>query len=140
MMSETTCHPLIPGITQITLPLDATTEHYQAWRQACDTSYDVIIALETDHEPSRLTRLASENTLVVQGVCAGSASGALGQLLASGVRPEAIARSLKGIIVQYPVPLICQHCKTAVPVDDELNEWIGAVSYTHLTLPTKRIV
>lgn len=124
LLSETTCHPLVPGTTQITLPLDAKEEHHKAWRQACDMSYDVIIALEIDHAPSTLTRLASEKCFVIQGACASRASQALAQLIASGTRPEAIARVLTHVIVQHQVALACEQCRCPSPLDDKLNQWV----------------
>lgn len=125
LLSETTCHPLVPGITQITVPLEAQEEHQQAWLQACNLSHDVIIALEIDHAPVRLTRLASENRLVIQGLAANSASHALTQLIASGTRPEAIARALTSVLVQHQIAVACEKCKCPTPLDDKLNNWIS---------------
>ncbi|MFK7993437.1 MAG: ATPase, T2SS/T4P/T4SS family [Granulosicoccus sp.] len=125
LLSETTCHPLVPGINQLTLPLEANSEHHLAWQQACNMSYDLIIALEITHDPVSLTRLATENCKVVQGVCANNASKALAQLLATGTRPEAVARALTSIIIQHPVALACERCKRSANISHELNNWIA---------------
>ena len=125
LLSETTCHPVVAGTTQITLPYVSQTEHLEAWRQACDMSHDVIIALETDHDPFRLARLSMQGTLVIQGVAAGTASQALAQLIACGVRPEALARTLTCVVVQRQIELACEHCKSPCTVDENLIDWVS---------------
>lgn len=128
LLSETECHPLIAGTNQIIISQETHRAQQQAWQQACDMSYDIIFALEITHDPVRLTRLATENCLVVQGTCASSASKALTQLLASGTRPEAIAQALTSIVVQHEVAMACERCKCPATISHEINEWIGQQS------------
>ena len=128
LMSETTCHPVVAGTTQVTLPLVRQTKHLEAWRQACDMSHNVIIALETDHDPYRLTRLSMQGTLVIQGVAASTAAKALAQMIASGVRPEALARTLTSVVVQRQIELACPHCSSPCPTDEILVDWVSTYS------------
>lgn len=124
LLSETSCHPLVPGTTQIPLPLHAQLEHHQAWKQACDMSHDVIITLAIDHEPVRLVQLAAEGCLVVQGVGANNASQALAQLIANGVRPEAVSRVLSSVVVQHRIALACEACRCPTEIDETANDWL----------------
>lgn len=128
LLSETTCHPVVAGTTQVTLPLVSQANHFEAWRQACDMSQDVIIALETDHDASRLAGLSMQGTQVVQGVAARTAGKALAQLIASGVRPEALARTLTCVVVQRQIELPCEHCKSPSCVDETLIDWVSTHS------------
>lgn len=125
LLAETNCHPLVPGVTQVALPVHANEEQKLAWRQACDMSYDVMIALESDHDVAQLTQHAHRKTLIVQGVCTDTPSLALTQLIANGARPESIARSLKIVLTQHRIALACEQCKCPTIPDERLERWMN---------------
>ncbi len=121
LLSETNCHPLVPGVTQIALPVHASEEQKLAWQQACDMSYDVMIALESNHD---VAQHAHQKSLVIQGVCTNTPGLALTQLIANGARPESVARSLNSIFTQHGIGLACQYCKCPTIPDERLERWM----------------
>ncbi len=121
LLAETNYHPLVPGVTQIALPIHASKKQKLAWRQACDMSYDVMIALESDHDVAQLNQHAHQKNLVIQGVCTDTPSLALTQLIANGARPESLARSLKIILTQHCIALACEDCKCPTNPDERLE-------------------
>lgn len=125
--ADTPGHPFLPRTTQLAMDFPPTEYQLDSWTAMCQLGCDAIIACQpmTDSAGRQLVRLAAERALVVQSLNANSASNALNSLLAMGVRSEALARTLKAIIVQRQIQRICPYCRVTEVPDDPGTAWLA---------------
>ena len=123
-------HPLLPRISQLSMDMVATPNQRQAWPALCDFNCDAIVACQDlDDEMTRqLARHTNESTLVVQALPVSSAADAINKLLSTGVRSEAIARSLSAIVVQHRLQCLCTYCRGPYSPDDRDTAWLAQYS------------
>lgn len=120
-------HPLLPGTTQLTMDRPPSTEQARTWSAMCQLGCDAVIAcqdLEDDIARQQI-RMATEKTLVIQGLNVNNSADAVDRLLAMGIRSEALARSLSAIVVQRQVRCICPYCRYTHIPDDSGTAWLA---------------
>ena len=120
-------HPLLPRTTQLTVDCPPTAAQIQAWTAMCHLGCNTIVACQplNDDIDRQMIRYASKKTLVIQGVNVDNAADAVDQMLSNGVRCEALARTLKAIVVQRQVRCICRYCRQSRVPDDDGTAWLA---------------
>ncbi|MFK8077525.1 MAG: ATPase, T2SS/T4P/T4SS family [Granulosicoccus sp.] len=123
-------HPLLPRTTQLAMDTPPTTQQVQNWQAMCRLGCDAIIACQPldDALVPELSRIATEQTFVVQSARVKNAVDAIARLLALGVRSEAIARSLSAVVVLRQAQCVCQYCRVSQIPDDAGTSWLAAHS------------
>lgn len=124
---DTPGHPMLPRVTQLAMDNIVAPAQQQVWPALGELGCDAIVACHThsDDMALHLNRLASESTLVAQGVGVGSAADALDYLIGLGVRSSAIARCLSAIVVQKSIQCLCQYCREPQAPDDQGTAWLA---------------
>ena len=124
----------IEGMTQIQTHSEIGLDFAQVLRSVLRQDPDVILIGEVrDLETTEIALRASlTGHLVFATVHTNDAASAVTRFIEMGAEPYLIASTLRAVMSQRLVRTICDRCRE----DYE----ISAVSYTHLTLPTKRIV
>lgn len=128
VMAEEEYHPSVPRTTQIMLPSHPNAEQLASWQLGCEMSASSIITAFTHSASNTLAGKACEDCLVIQGVQATSAAGALKRLIAAGIRPEILASSLFAIASAYQIGHICELCKVPRKLSNTECNWISQYS------------
>ncbi len=125
--AENPGYPLLPRTTQLTVDCPPTSAQIQAWTAMCQLGCNTIVACQplNDDMDRQMIRYASKETLVIQGVNVDNAADAVDQMLSNGVRCEALARTLKAIVVQRQVRCICRYCRQSRVPDDDGTAWLA---------------
>ncbi len=120
-------HPLLPRTTQLAIDNPPTEQQVQNWTAMCQLGCDAVIACQTldDELTPDLARLATEETFVVHSARVKSAADAVARLLATGVRSEAIARTLSAVVVLRQAQCLCQYCRSSEVPDDQATQWLA---------------
>lgn len=110
----------IDGLTQIQMHSDIGLDFASALRSVLRQDPDVILVGEIrDLETSRIAIQASLTGHLVFGTLhTNDAASAVTRLVDMGAEPYLIASSLRAVVSQRLVRMICSHCKGKVPAED----------------------
>ncbi|MCP4379429.1 MAG: Flp pilus assembly complex ATPase component, partial [bacterium] len=109
---EQNSQPSLDDVVQLQIDRSSGLTCAAAMEAMEDQDADTIILAELRDPATALAAFdaAHDGALVVAGVNASSVDGVIDELLAMGIEPWPLGRTLKAIIVQATVRTLCEHC------------------------------
>ena len=116
----------VPGINQVQINVRAGMTFASGLRSILRQDPDVILVGEMrDHETAEIAfHAAQTGHLVFSTLHTNDAASTVTRLLSMGIDPYLIASSILGIMSQRLVRQLCPHCKVAIPMNEQLAQWL----------------
>ncbi|MHA2620583.1 MAG: GspE/PulE family protein [bacterium JZ-2024 1] len=117
----------LPHITQYSVASHDATEHTRMLRMLTQHPHDILMVSEaqTEEDFRSLVRAVLNGMKVLAGVTARDIADALIQIVALGVDPYWLARTISFIVAQRLVRRVCASCKKPYVLDAQTAESLG---------------
>ncbi len=117
----------IAGVTQTQIDISHTVTFAQGVRSLLRQDPDVALIGELRDADTVHSAIEAALTghLVFSSLHTGSASGVPIRLREMGIEPYLIASSLKGVLAQRLIHVLCYECKVMMPISEEQKAWLA---------------